>query len=150
MTLSRRGRQATVTQGNGATTSSFEAVLDASWEIDLWGRVRRLNEAARAQFFASDEARRDVTALLVSDVAQAYFQLLALDEELRIAEESTNSFGQSLKIFSERYRGGVASKLEVSSAEALMASAATSALDLQRRARRRTRPPCTRRCRGRT
>jgi multidrug efflux system outer membrane protein len=116
----------------GQTGTGISADANVSWEIDLFGRIRRLNESARAQFFASEEARRDVTALLVSDVAQAYFQLLALDEELRIAEESTNSFGQSLKIFSERYRGGVASKLEVSSAEALMASAATSALDLQR------------------
>jgi multidrug efflux system outer membrane protein len=73
-----------------------------------------------------------VTAALVSSVAQAYFQLLALDEELRIALESTNSFGQSLKIFSERYRGGVASKLEVASAEALRAAAGASAIELQR------------------
>ena len=116
----------------GQTATGISADANVSWEIDLFGRIRRLNESARAQFFASEEGRRDVTAMLISDVAQAYFQLLALDQEWRIADESTNSFGQSLKIFSERYRGGVASKLEVSSAEALMASAATSALDLQR------------------
>jgi len=114
------------------TASGMYAEGLVSWEIDLFGRIRRLNESARAQFLASQEARRDVTAMLVSDLARAYFQLLALDEELRIARESTNSFGQSLRIFTQRYRGGVASKLEVSSAEALMASAATSALDLQR------------------
>jgi len=115
------------------TTSAMYADANVSWEIDLFGRIRRLNESARARFLASEEAQRDVTAMLVSDVAQAYFQLLALDEELRIARESTNSFGQSLRIFTQRYRGGVASKLEVASAEALQAAAATSALDLQRR-----------------
>jgi len=112
--------------------SSLYADGVVSWEIDLFGRIRRLNESARAQFLASEEARHGVTAMLVSDVAQAYLQLLALDQELRIARDSTNSFGQSLRLFTRRYRGGVASKLEVASAEALEAAATTSALDLQR------------------
>ena len=59
--------------GSSAGKEYFGA-LDASWEIDLWGRVRRLSESARAQYFASEEARRDVTISLVSSVAQAYFQ----------------------------------------------------------------------------
>lgn len=104
----------------------FAADVNASWEIDLWGRIRRLNESARAQFFASEEARRDVMISLIAQVAQDYFQLLALDQQLVIAQQSTNSFGESLKIFNQRLRGGVASILETSSAEALMdASAAT-------------------------
>ena len=104
----------------------FAADANASWEIDLWGRIRRLNESARAQFLASEEARRDVMILLIAQVAQDYFQLLALDQQLAIARQSTNSFGQSLKIFNQRLQGGVASILETSSAEALMdASAAT-------------------------
>ena len=114
------------------TTSDVYGMGIVSWEIDLFGRLRRLNESARAQFLASEEARHGVTAMLVSDVAQAYLQLLALDQELRIARDSTNSFGQSLRLFTRRYRGGVASKLEVASAEALEAAAATSALELQR------------------
>jgi multidrug efflux system outer membrane protein len=116
----------------GKVGGGFLGDANLSWEIDLFGRIRRLNESARAQYFATDEARHDVTALLVVDVAQAYFQLLTLDKEWRIACDSTNSFGQSLKLFSEQFHGGVASKLEVSSAQALMAAAATSALDLQR------------------
>ena len=112
--------------------AGFVGDVNVSWEIDLFGRIRRLNESARAQYFATDEARHDVTAAVVTEVAEAYFQLLTLDREWKIACDSTNSFGQSLKIFSERYRGGVASRLEVVSAQALMAAAATSALDLQR------------------
>jgi len=110
----------------GTIGNVFAADVNASWEIDLWGRIRRLNESARAQFLASEDARRDVTISLIAQVAQDYFQLLALDNELAIAQQSTNSFGESLRIFNQRLRGGVASILETSSAEALMdASAAT-------------------------
>jgi multidrug efflux system outer membrane protein len=115
----------------GVAGTVFGGDVNASWEIDLWGQIRRLNEAARAQFFTSQEARRDVTLSLVAQVAQDYFQLLALDRELAIARDSTNSFGQSLKIFDERLRGGVASKLETSSAEALMDSAAAAIPQLE-------------------
>jgi multidrug efflux system outer membrane protein len=103
-----------------------------SWEIDLWGRIRRLNESSRAQFFASEEARRNVLISLIAGVAQSYFQLLALDQQLAIARDTTNSFAQSLKIFSERLRGGVSSKLETSSAQAALASAAATIPELRR------------------
>jgi multidrug efflux system outer membrane protein len=115
----------------GTTGSIFGGDVNATWEIDLWGRVRRLTESARAQYFASQEARRDVTTSLIAQVASDYFQLLALDRELAIARDTTNSFGQSLKIFTERLQGGVASKLETSSAEALMDSAAATIPELE-------------------
>jgi multidrug efflux system outer membrane protein len=116
----------------GTSGTVFAADLNASWEIDLFGRIRRLTESARAQFFASEEARRDVTISLVAEVAQDYFQLLALDRELAIARDATNSFGESLRIFTQRLQGGVASKLETSSAEALMDSAAATIPELER------------------
>ncbi len=117
----------------GGTTANF-LVLDGnvSWELDLWGRIRRLNESARAQFLASKEARRDVMISVISQVAQAYFQLLAFDQELEIAKRSTNSYGESLRIFGEQLHHGVASKLETSSAEAALASAAATIPDLER------------------
>jgi multidrug efflux system outer membrane protein len=115
--------------GTGGTVSA--AYATASWEIDIWGRIRRLTESARAQYFASQEARRDVTISLVSQVAQSYFQLLALDRELAIARESTNSYGQSLKIFNDQLKGGVASRLETSAAEALMDSSAATIPQLE-------------------
>ncbi len=116
----------------GITGGALAADVNASWEIDLWGRIRRLNESARAQLFASEEARRDVMTSIIAQVAQDYFQLLALEEELEIARKSTNSFGQSLNIFAQRLKGGVASKLETSSAEALMHSAAATIPELNR------------------
>jgi multidrug efflux system outer membrane protein len=117
---------------NGATEGYYVADIQASWEIDLWGRIRRLNESARAQMFASQEARRGIMVSLVSQVAEAYFQLLALDQEMDIAKRTTNSFGESLTIFSERLTGGVASKLETSAAQAALASAAATVPDLER------------------
>ena len=110
----------------GPAGTGFEAAGNVSWEIDLWGRIRRLNESARAQFLATAEARTNVMLTLIATVAADYFQLLALDQELQIARDTTNSFGQSLKLFSERLRGGVSSKLETAAAEAEEASAAAS------------------------
>lgn len=130
-----RGKNAAngfTTFNGGETTSVFLLAGNASWEIDLWGRIRRLNESARAQYLASQEARRDVMISIISDVATAYFQLLALDRGLEIAQRTTNSFGESLRIFSERFQGGIVSKLETSAAEAALASAAATVPDLER------------------
>src|SRR5947208_4127474 len=108
---------------NASTLSSASATLNAFWEVDLWGRVRRLNEAARARFLASEEARRGVRLSLLGEVATDYFRLLELDLELEIASRTTNSFTESLKIFSQRLEGGTASALETSRAEAALADA---------------------------
>lgn len=115
----------------GQSGSVLAVDATASWEIDLWGRIRRMTEAARAQYYASEEARRDVTSTLVAEVAQDYFQLLALDRQLQIARDATNSFAGSLKIFTERLQGGVASRLETSSAEALLDSSAAMVPQLE-------------------
>ncbi len=100
--------------------------MNAFWEVDLWGRVRRLNESARAQLLASEEGRRGVRLSLLSDVASAYFQLLELDEELAIASRTTNSFAESLRIFNQRREGGTASGLESSRAQAALDDAAAA------------------------
>jgi multidrug efflux system outer membrane protein len=111
---------------DAATLSTPVATLNAFWEVDLWGRVRRLNESARARFLASEEARRGVRLSLLSDVATAYFQLLELDQELEIASRTTNSFAESLRIFSQRVEGGTASGLESARAEAALDDAAAA------------------------
>jgi outer membrane protein, multidrug efflux system len=116
----------------GGVGKGSDVAGSVSWEIDLWGRIRRLNESARANFFATGEARTNVMISLIASVAQSYFQLVALDEELTIAQDTTNSFGQSLKIFKDRLHGGVSSKLETSAAAALLASAAATMPELRR------------------
>ena len=117
----------------GNTVNSVVASLNAFWEVDLWGRVRRLNEAARAQFLASQEAQRGIRLSLLSDVATAYFQLLELDQELEIATRTTNSFGESLRIFSQRMEGGTASALETSRAAAALDDAAAAVPAIRQR-----------------
>ena len=120
------------TQGNGTTASGFDGYFGAAWELDLWGRVRRLDEAARAQYLATEDARRGVLLSLVSQVASAYFGLLELDEELAIAHEATQSLGDSLKLFNRRLEGGIGSRLETASAEAAAATAAARIPEIER------------------
>jgi len=117
----------------GAGTGSvLEFYGSASWEIDLWGQIRRMTEAARAQYMASQEAQRDVRVSLIAEAAQDYFALLALDRELAITREATNSYSESFRIFNQRLQGGVASRLETSAAEALLDSEAAMIPDLER------------------
>ncbi len=120
----------TITQKN--QESSFLAALSATWEVDLWGRIRRLDEAAQQQLLATQEARRGVTLSLVSSVAQAYFELLSLDQQLQIAKDATTAFKQSLNLFQYRYEGGAGSKLEVARAQASLASASATIPELER------------------
>lgn len=110
----------------------YEALGNVSWEIDLWGKYRRLKESAKAQYLGTVEARNDIMTSLIATVASDYFQLLALDRELEIARDTTNSFERSLTLFKEQLQGGVASKLETSAAEAQEASAAATIPDLER------------------
>jgi outer membrane protein, multidrug efflux system len=98
--------------------------LGASWEIDLWGRIRRSSEAALAQYLGTEEARRAVLLSLVSEVATQYFQLRALDQQLAIARRTATAFGETYDLFNRRLEGGAASALETSSAEALLAGVA--------------------------
>jgi multidrug efflux system outer membrane protein len=116
----------------GKTVDAFAGLLNASWEIDLWGRIRRADEAARAQILASEEAKRGVMLSLVSDVAQAYFELLELDLQLEIARRTTESFRDSLDIFRRRLEGGVASRLETARAAASLAQTAATVPNLER------------------
>jgi len=98
--------------------------VGASWEIDLWGRVRRLSESALAEYFATDEARRGVMLSLVSQVATEYFQLRSLDAQLEIAKHTVAAFQETYDLFNRRFEGGAASALETSSAEASLNSVA--------------------------
>lgn len=121
-----------IVPSGGQERGAFLAVATVAWEADVWGRIRRENEAARAQYLATEEARRGVMLSLVSDVAQAYFELLELDLELDIARQTTVSFTESLKLFTQRLEGGVSSKLDTSRAAGALATAAASIPELER------------------
>ena len=94
------------------------------FEADLWGRLRRATEAARADLAASEETRKAVTSVLVAEVASAYFNLLELDLELAIAKRTLAVREDSLKLIQSRERGGLGTLLEVRQGEQLVYAAA--------------------------
>ena len=101
------------------------------WEIDLFGRIRKLNEAQRAAYFASEEARRDVRLAVMAQVAQGYFRLRALDSQLEVANRTVGSFQDTLKIFQDKFKGGAASGLEVARAQAALSNVAAAIPDVE-------------------
>jgi multidrug efflux system outer membrane protein len=115
------------------TDDAFLTALNLAWEIDVWGRIRRASEAARAEMLASEAFRRGVVLSLVSAVAQAYFELRELDLELEIALESVTSFQETRDLFERQFQGGLVSKLDPLRAEAALAQAAATVPDLERR-----------------
>jgi len=116
----------------GQTMNSFLGGFGALWEIDLWGRVRRMNEAARANFMATQEGRRTVMISVVSGVAGAYFELLELDEQLAIAKRTRDSYGRTFKLFDDQHAGGLASNLELSRAKLALRSVSAKIPEIER------------------
>ncbi len=104
-----------------------------AYEVDLWGRVRRANEAARAGLLASIEAQRTVRQTLVAQVATAYLELLELDLELEIAQRTYGVRTNSLALTDSRHEGGVASIQDVYQARVLVYTAEAAIADTQRR-----------------
>ena len=90
------------------------------WELDVWGRLRRLTEAARAQYLATENARRGVITTLIGDVAETYLTLRALDLELEIAQRTQEVARENLRLTEARRERGVASALDVRQAEQLL------------------------------
>jgi len=95
-----------------------------SFEADLWGRLRRSTEAARANLLNAEEIRKAVVTTLVSDVATSYFNLLQLDCELEISKRTLDTRRESLRLVQGRQGGGVATLLDLRQAEQLVSSAA--------------------------
>ncbi|NUT77379.1 efflux transporter outer membrane subunit [Pseudomonas sp. C1C7] len=93
--------------------NNYQALLSVNWELDIWGRLRRLNESARADLLASEEGRRSVILSLVSSVATSYITLRDLDRELEIARTTAKVRGDSYGIFKQRFEAGVISEMEL-------------------------------------
>jgi len=108
------------------------AIARASWEPDLWGRIGRTNEGARAQLLATEEVRRGVMLTLVSNVSQVYFELLGLRLQLDIANESKQSFTTTLTLVTQRVHEGLGNELQTSRAASDLASASGSIPELER------------------
>lgn len=112
------------------TTETLQ--LGAAWEVDLWGRLRRLSEAARAELLATEYAQQGVMVSLVSDIASTYFNLLSLDQQLRITRRTVGTREKFTELTRARHDRGVVSGLDVANAEAQLATARANIPDLER------------------
>lgn len=108
------------------------AIARASWEADLWGRIRRTNEAARARYLGAEEVRRGAMLILVSDVSQAYFELLGLRYRLKVSMETAETYRATLRLFTQRRDEGLGNELQTSRAAADLSTAAASIPELER------------------
>jgi multidrug efflux system outer membrane protein len=105
---------------------------DLTWKIDFFGRIRRATEAARAEFFASEENRKFVIQTLVTDLARAYIELRALDQQLEISHRTVQVREESLKLVKARFDYGWDSLTPVLMTENLVYGARAVVPDLQR------------------
>lgn len=108
------------------------AIARATWEADIWGRIRRSNESARAQVLASEEARRGVMLTLVGNISQAYFELIGLRIQLEISKQSAQSFTTSLTLVTQRVEEGIGNELQAARASMELANASASILEIER------------------
>jgi multidrug efflux system outer membrane protein len=103
-----------------------------AWEIDVWGRIRRSNEAARGDLFAREENRRAIILQLVGGVAQSYFDLRQVDLQSEIAERTLRAWDESVRISQARHRQGLIHGLDVEQFQAERENAAARIADLKR------------------
>ena len=129
---SQRGANRGVPAGADTDVSYIEAGFSVGWELDVWGRLRRLSEAARARYLATEEARRGVITTLIADVSETYLALRALDLELEIARRTRDIATDSLRLTETRRAGGIASALDVRQAEQLLYTTTGQIASLER------------------
>lgn len=114
---------AAVAQMGGTTSAPGSAALNASWELDLWGKTRKGVESAEASALEAGEQFNNLRISLMRQVAGGYLQLIMLDEQLDIARAAVESYRESLELFNNQAMGGVADQLQVSSAQAALSAA---------------------------
>ena len=106
--------------------NAFQVFAGATWEIDLWGRIRRLSESAQANLLSTEEACRGVILSLVASVANTYIQLCGLDEQLMIAKYNMVSYGKAVKLFELQFKYGQVSRMTIEQARTRFETAAAT------------------------
>lgn len=119
--------------GTDPVNSSTRAVLSASYELDLWGKLRRSSEAVRSELLASEAARDTVLLTLASDIASGYFALLSLDQQVAITRRTVAARNESYKLQKMRFDAGISSEYELLQIEAETATASAQQADLEAR-----------------
>jgi len=118
--------------GTDLSVSYTQATGDLNWELDLWGRLRRLNESARAQYLATEEARNGVKLSLIGDVMNTYFALREQDLELQISRQTGDIANDNLRLINLRHDRGAANALDVHQAEQFLYTATAQIASSQR------------------
>jgi outer membrane protein, multidrug efflux system len=107
-------------------SDSYAIGATASWELDLWGRIKNTTDAGKADLLASQYNRDAVALALYANVAQSYFNLRALDQQLAIAQDTLKTRQESFQLRKRRFEGGVSSELDMRQAEVELATAQAS------------------------
>ncbi len=117
----------------GYTTNRFKVPLDASYEIDFWGKIRRSSESAVARADAASAAYRTALLTLTADVAQNYYAVRSLDAEATVLRNTIDLRKQALALIQSRFKGGIASELDVARADTELASSQAEAIGIGKR-----------------
>lgn len=131
-TRNKQSSQAVPFAGINRDLTVNRVSLTATWELDLWGRLRRATEAARAELLASEQARRGIAVALIGDIATAYYNLQTLDEQLTITQRTVETRDKFVELTRARHERGVISGLDVATAEAQLAAARANVPELRR------------------
>ena len=126
------GSTTALPSGVSNPTNAFSIAAGASWEIDLWGRIRRQAESAQANLLATDEARRGVILSLVAQVASTYIELRALDQQLEISQRTLKSYEESLNLIKDKFEFGQVSQMNVAQAQSRYETAAAEIPNVRR------------------
>jgi NodT family efflux transporter outer membrane factor (OMF) lipoprotein len=118
-------------RSGGGSGSTYSASLDAQWELDLWGRIRRLVEAAQDTAEASAADVENTRLSLQTELAADYLQLRVADAARRVLEDTVSAYERSLVLTQNRYNAGVAARVEVVQGEAQLLAARASLIDIQ-------------------
>lgn len=119
------GNSSVNTAGPGVN-HDYTADINVSYTIDIWGEIRRLNEAALQEYLATEEAFRGLTIMLVSTIAQAYLTLRDLDNRLIISEQTAETWQTNMDIVKARYKGGFVSEVDLNQAKIQLLDAQTA------------------------
>ena len=134
VTRSAQGSGSSDTSGGSfgsGVSESYEAGLSASWEADIWGRLRRNLEANRASMQASAADLAAVRLSLQAELVQTYLQLRVIDEHQRLLDQTVAAYARSLRLTENQYRAGIVPKSDVTQAQTQLKSTQAQAIDLR-------------------
>lgn len=117
--------------GSGAISTSYSTNLSVSWEVDLWGKLRRQLEANQASLHASAADLAAVRLSQQSQLAQNYLQLRVMDEQIRLLNDTVTAYERSLKVAENKYRAGIVTRADVAQARTQLKSTQAQAIDLK-------------------